>query len=226
VRLEYLQRVTYRPAPRDLRASDSDRERVISLLGEAAADGRLTPDEHTERVERAYQARTLGELAVLTTDLAAPTAQPIRLDGRRAVAGIFGRDNRNGRWVVPESLPVVAICGEVELDLREALLQSGRIVVYATVICGTLHLIVPEGVAVEMSGNTVLTRKINRTYRQAGSRPPGYGVPRGGVPGGGLQSPGQPVIELRTMAIGGTIRVTSPKRPGRLGGLRRGGLPR
>ncbi len=183
----------------------------MTLLGEAAADGRLTPDEHSERVERACRARTLGDLAVLTTDLAGPAAQPIRLDGRRAVTGVFSRDSRDGRWVVPDSLPVVAVCGEVELDLREALLQSGRIVIYATLILGTIHLIVPDGVAVEMSGTAVLTRKVTRTVRQAGPRSQAPGPD--GVP--------QPVIELRTVGFGGTIKVTSPKRPGRLGGLRR-----
>lgn len=210
--------MTYRPGPRDLRASDSDRDRVISLLGDAAADGRLTPDEHTERVQRAYQARTLGQLAILTTDLAGPTDQPIRLDGRRAVTGIFGRDSRAGRWVVPDTLPVVAIFGEVELDLREALLQSARIVIYATLILGTIHLIVPDGVSVELSGTAVLTRKITRTVRQPG--------PRAARSIADQPGPGQPVIELRTVGVGGTIKVTSPKRPRRLGGLRRGGLLR
>lgn len=208
--------MTYRPAPRDLRASDSDRERVITLLAEAAADGRLTVDEHSERMERACQARTLGELAALTTDLAGPSAQPIRLDGRRAVTGVFSRDSRSGRWVVPDSLPVMAIFGEVELDLREALLQSGRIIIYATIVLGTIHLILPEGVTVETTGTALLTRKVSKTVRQPGPRtadpaPPGAS---------------QPVIELRTVGVGGTIRVTSPKRPRRLGGLRRGGLPR
>jgi len=212
--------VTHRPAPRDLRASDFERDRVVALLGEAAADGRLTPDEHTDRVERAYQARTLGELAVLTTDLVGPTAQPIRLDGRRAVAGMFGRDSRDGCWVVPESLPVIAIFGEVELDFREALLQSGRIIIYATIILGTIHLIVPDGVAVETTGNTLLTRRVTRTVRLPGQRPPGPGRPGPG------DAAGQPVIELRTAGFGGTIKVTSPKRPRRLGGLRRGGLLR
>jgi len=214
-------RVTYRPGPRDLRASDSDRDRVISLLGDAAAAGRLTPDEHTERVQRAYQARTLGQLAVLTTDLAGPTDQPIRLDGRRAVTGIFGRDSRAGRWVVPDTLPVVAIFGEVELDLREALLQSGRIIVYATLVGGTVHLIVPDGVSVEMSGTAVLTRKISRTIRQPGPR-------WSGASGPGPVQPGfaRPVVDLRTVGFGGTIKVTSPKPPRRLGGLRRGGMPR
>ena len=182
----------------------------MTLLGEAAADGRLTPDEHSERVERACRARTLGDLAVLTTDLAGPQLSP---SGWTAgvMTGVFSRDSRDGRWVAPDSLPVVAVCGEVELDLREALLQSGRIVIYATLILGTIHLIVPDGVAVEMSGTAVLTRKVTRTVRQAGPRSQAPGPD--GVP--------QPVIELRTVGFGGTIKVTSPKRPGRLGGLRR-----
>jgi len=213
--------VTYRPAPRDLRASDFDRDRVITLLAEAAADGRLTADEHSERAERAYQARTLGQLAVLTTDLVGEDAQPIKLDGRRAVTGIFGRDSRDGRWVVPDSLPVVAIFGEVELDLREALLQSGRIIVYATLIGGTIHLIVPDGVSVETSGTAMLTRKINRTVRQ-----PAHQRSAAGLPVAGQGELGQPVVEVRTVGFGGTIKVTSPKRPRRLGGLRRGTLPR
>jgi hypothetical protein len=198
--------VTYRPGPRDLRASDLDRDRVIALLTDAAADGRLTSDEHAERVERAYAARTLGELAVLTTDLVVPSAQPLKLDGRRPVLGVFGRDVRDGRWVVPPSVPVVAVFGEVVLDLREALLQGTRIVVYATIVGGTLQLIVPEGVAVETTGNSMLTRKINRSPRQP--------------------APGLPVVEVRTVALGGTIRVVSPRKARWLGGLRRNGLPR
>ncbi|MBK3646407.1 DUF1707 domain-containing protein, partial [Streptomyces sp. MBT33] len=34
-----------------LRASDADRDRVADLLREALAEGRLTADEHVERVE-------------------------------------------------------------------------------------------------------------------------------------------------------------------------------
>lgn len=188
-----------------MRASDADRDGVISLLSAAAADGRLTMSEHAERIERAYSARTLGDLAVLTSDLAAPASQPFRLDHRGPVLALFNRDRRDGRWVVPPAIPVVAVFGEVVLDLREALLQSQRVVVHATVVGGTLELIVPEGVAVQMSGTAMLTRKINKTQRFA--------------------TPGLPVVEIRAMAVGGTIRVISPRRP-RWGGLRRGGLPR
>jgi Domain of unknown function (DUF1707)/Cell wall-active antibiotics response 4TMS YvqF len=214
--------VTFRPSPRDLRASDSDRERVIALLGSAASDGRLTSDEHADRVERAYRARTLGELAGLTIDLAGPADQPIRLDGRRPVAGIFGRDQRGGRWVVPESLPVLAIFGEVELDLREALLQGGRTVVYATLIAGTIHLIVPDGVLVHTTGTALLTRKkIDRPARPA-VRGAAGSQPADGWRGAAQPGQGAPVVEVRTVGFGGTIRVTSPRRPRRLGGLWRG----
>jgi hypothetical protein len=209
--------VTYRPPPRDLRASDLDRDRVITLLSEAAADGRLTSEEHVDRVGRAHQARTLGELVVLTADLAEPAAQPIRIDGRRGVAGVFGRDARTGRWVVPASMPVLAVFGEVELDLRDALLQSGRTILYATVIAGTLHLIIPDGVVVEINGTAVLTRRVNRTTWMEG-----YGA---GSPGTDSADDGRTVIEIRTVAVGGTIRVTSPRKPRRLGGLWRGTLP-
>jgi len=176
----------------------------MALLSAAAADGRLTLSEHAERVERAHQARTLGELAVLTSDLAAPSDQPFRLDTRTPVVGAFGRDRRDGRWVVPATVPVLAIFGEVVLDLREALLQSERTIVHATVVGGTLELIVPDGVAVETNGTMMLTRILNRTSRAAAT--------------------GMPIVEVRAVAFGGTIRVVSPRKSRWLGGLRRNGL--
>lgn len=39
------------PAVADLRASDADRDRIADILREALAEGRLTADEHAERVE-------------------------------------------------------------------------------------------------------------------------------------------------------------------------------
>jgi hypothetical protein len=52
-----------------LRASDADREHVAGLLGEALADGRLTADEHAERIDLLYASRTHDELVPLTADL-------------------------------------------------------------------------------------------------------------------------------------------------------------
>jgi hypothetical protein len=45
-----------------LRASDAERERVAGLLRDAAAEGRITLEELSERLELAWAARTQAEL--------------------------------------------------------------------------------------------------------------------------------------------------------------------
>src|SRR6202789_1275367 len=186
----YFQAMSPRQAPRDLRASDADRDRVLALLSDAMSDGRITQDEHAERVQRAFSARTLGELSELTTDLAAPSAQPVRLDGGRVIAGIFGPARRDGRWVVPENLTVTAMFGAVEVDFTQAILQSTRVQIYAAVFGGRLRLIVPDGVSVVVTGHMVLGRK-------RGSTPPPAG-------------PGVPVIEGKAKVLGGELTVRPP----------------
>jgi hypothetical protein len=181
-----------RQAPRDLRASDTDRDRVLALLAEAAGDGRLSADEHADRVQRACTARTLGELADLTSDLVVASAQPVRLDGGRVVSGIFGPAKRDGRWVVPESLTVTAMFGEVELDVTQAILQTRHVQLFATVIGGRLRLAVPDGVSVVVTAPVVLGRRRGSTPLPAGTD--------------------TPVIEIKGMVLGGEIIVQTPPR--------------
>ena len=52
-----------------MRASDDDRDRAASLLREHHAAGRLTVEEFQERLDAAYQAKTLGEIDQLMADL-------------------------------------------------------------------------------------------------------------------------------------------------------------
>lgn len=59
------------PGDPRMRASDADRERVASLLREHHAEGRLTAEEFHERLDRAFAAKTLGELDELLADLPA-----------------------------------------------------------------------------------------------------------------------------------------------------------
>jgi Domain of unknown function (DUF1707) len=54
-----------------IRASDADRDRTAALLREHHAAGRLTADEFQERLDKAYAAKTLGELDELLADLPA-----------------------------------------------------------------------------------------------------------------------------------------------------------
>jgi hypothetical protein len=175
---------------RDLRASDADRERVVAVLGEALADGRLTMEEHSDRTSRAYAARTLGELTGLTGDLIPEEAQPILVDDR-PVSVFFGRTRRDGRWVVPVKLPLLALFGTVELDLREAVLQRRHIVVDSLVLGGRVRLLVPEGVRVDVTGRTILTT------RDVRARPVDEG----------------PTIELGGTMIFGSVRVRAPRLP-------------
>lgn len=202
----YRHDVPYSSAPRDLRASDADRERVLSVLTQAASDGRLTPEEHVQRIELAATARTLGDLAGLTTDLVTSDAQPLQLDGARPVTAVFGGQRREGRWVVPERLAVAAVFGEALLDFREALLQSSRVIVYATVIFGRLKILVPDGIVVEVTGTSVASSRRGPVTR----RPPGlYGrVGRVAAPG----QPELPVIEVRGLIAAGQVQAIAPPR--------------
>ena len=91
----------YRPRPRfygpqglsrtqaSLRASDADREQLVDVLKGAFAEGRLSQDEYTERMERAYTAKTYGELALLSADLPAqmpPSYPAYRSPGTNSLA--------------------------------------------------------------------------------------------------------------------------------------------
>ena len=181
-----------RQAPRNLRASDADRDRVLALLAEAVSDGRLTADEHADRVQRACTARTLGELADLTADLVEASAQPVRLDGGRVVSGIFGPARRDGRWVVPETLTVNAMFGEVEVDFTQAILQARHVQLLTTVIGGRLRLIVPDGVTVDVNAHQVLGRRRGATPPSASSE--------------------TPVIEVKGLILGGEVIVRTPPR--------------
>src|SRR2546429_929816 len=128
-------------------ASDAEREHVCSQLREAAADGRLTLDEFTARVERALGARTRSDLAVVTGDL--PAARAGRPPVRSSVA-IMSRVDRRGFWRVGERSVAVAVMGNCRLDLRGALISGPVTVVDAIVFMGRLEVIVPEGVEVEV----------------------------------------------------------------------------
>ncbi|MEU3306820.1 DUF1707 SHOCT-like domain-containing protein [Nocardiopsis sp. NPDC055551] len=56
------------PGP-SIRTSDSERDQVARLLQEHFAQGRLDHEEFTERLGRAYKAKTADDLAGVTADL-------------------------------------------------------------------------------------------------------------------------------------------------------------
>jgi Domain of unknown function (DUF1707) len=78
----------------DLRASDADREAAVDALRRHAAAGRIDVEELDERVEKAYAAKMLSELAALQVDLPRLAVRPHQPAARRRrrpkMPGTFG----------------------------------------------------------------------------------------------------------------------------------------
>ncbi len=58
-----------------IRIGDKEREDAVKRLGEHYEAGRLTAEEHTERIGRALEAKTEADLAALFSDLPGTSGQ-------------------------------------------------------------------------------------------------------------------------------------------------------
>jgi hypothetical protein len=136
-----------------MRISDADRDRAASVLGNALAEGRLSADEHSERLDAIFAAKTHADIAPLVSDLpgaaaaleAAPvaTASPARAGGRGRVVAVFGGATRKGLWQVPAAMAAVSVFGDIDLDLRQASLLGGGAGIRVTTVFGTTRITVP-----------------------------------------------------------------------------------
>src|SRR4051794_41676186 len=61
-----------------IRLSDAEREAAAADLGEHYAQGRLTADEHGERLEQIWGAKTRGEIAPIFRDLPSPYSSSLQ----------------------------------------------------------------------------------------------------------------------------------------------------
>jgi hypothetical protein len=187
------------------RASDAEREATVTRLREAAAEGRLTVEEFTERIDAAYASSTLDELEPLTADLPAVAGSSSMAvegggGGTSFVLGILGSGDRRGRWRVARKVTVVNVMGGADLDLREATLAAPEVTIWVISLFGGSDIIVPEGVNAELSSFALLG---GDDLKLEGPEPP----------------PGAPVVHVRTVSIFGGTDVTTRR------GRRRRGLP-
>lgn len=157
----------------ELRASDTDRERVAEVLRDALAEGRLDMEEFEERLDATYKARTYGELAPITRDLpAAGVTPPSPVSMVKEPAGggdwagrivggegssqwgvaIMSGFERKGRWTVPKRFSSFAFWGGGTIDLREADFADREVVINCVAIMGGMQVIVPPGVEVVVRG--------------------------------------------------------------------------
>jgi hypothetical protein len=82
-----------------IRIGDNEREDAVKRLGEHYEAGRLTAEEHTERIGRALEAKTEADLAALFTDL--PGAQQAGAESGEGWAGPWGW--QRPPWTAPEN---------------------------------------------------------------------------------------------------------------------------
>ncbi|MEV0626499.1 DUF1707 domain-containing protein [Nonomuraea wenchangensis] len=155
------------PSPRDpqlshLRASDSNREQIASVLGEAMSTGQLSHEEYSERLDKLYQAKTMGELQLLTQDLQIDRRHPVTPNlvsnpsatesAPENVIAVFGGSERKGRWRVRRRTTGFALFGGMRFDLTNAEFEAREVEFRITAIFGGAEIIVPEGMEVRSEG--------------------------------------------------------------------------
>jgi hypothetical protein len=168
-----------------VRASDAERETTVERLRDAAAEGRLTLEELADRIEVAGSAVTRGELATLLSDL--PSALPAAPHADVAPVRTLGDVKRSGAWVVPAESRYRSWLGHIKLDLREARISEPEVHIHAWALFGTIDLLVPEGVEVDVQARA----KLGQLKQEAGA---GY-------------TPGAPRIVLTGGTVFGEIKV-------------------
>ncbi|MFF8956640.1 DUF1707 domain-containing protein [Streptomyces sp. NPDC014894] len=148
-----------------IRASDADRDRIADILRDALAEGRIDPEEHSERIDAVYRAKTVGELQPIVRDLPATRRDAaadvqghgIGGDGSPAekVIAVFSSSTRKGRWRIGPRTSAFAIFGNIEIDLTQALFEQRLTVIDATSIFGNVEVRVPENITLRGSGSGV-----------------------------------------------------------------------
>jgi hypothetical protein len=149
-----------------LRASDADRDTAAAVINNALAEGRLTAEEHSDRLDAIYAAKTQAELLPLLDDLpgqraalaqsAATTGDVVRSRRASRIIAIFGGATRKGNWHAEPVMTAVAVFGGVELDFREAILPGQEVVLHATSILGGVEITVPPEMRVVDNGIAIL----------------------------------------------------------------------
>ena len=136
----------------DMRVSHADRDQVVEIIRDAAAEGRLTPEELDQRVESALLARTLRDLATLTRDLPdqprraeppVPAKDLVRIEKR------IGTVEWVGTWVVPRRMEIKLTVGNAKLDFSNATVIHDRLSIDVDLgIGGDLLLTTRPGIVV------------------------------------------------------------------------------
>ena len=190
----------------NLRASDADREQVATVLSTAYAEGRLTREEHEERLDQVLRAKTFDDLIPITEDLvvitpSVPAAQPVRTDftidttrqsdDTDRMIAVFGGASRTGKWRVKKRTQSLALFGGVDLDLRDAIFEAPVVEISGFWCFGGLDIKVPAGIEVRDQTAGIF----------GGTDVRDVGDPQ----------PGAPTLVIKGMSLFGGVSVHGPK---------------
>lgn len=148
-----------------MRISDADRDRAASILSNALAEGRLTPEEHSQRLDAVFAARTHDDIVPIVRDLPGAGAGLVAPPGSYALdspadsarlTSVFSGTSRKGVWRVPAQVRAMSVFGDTSLDLRDAVLASREIRIKAYSILGTVEITVPPEMRVIDNGLALL----------------------------------------------------------------------
>lgn len=196
-----------------MRASDADRDRIADILREALAEGRLDTEEHSERLDGVYAAKTMGQLEPLVRDLprpggSSPAERPAVVGDVTAppsgstenVIAVFSGAVRKGRWRVGRKINAFACFGGVDIDLTKAVFEQREVVVNATAIFGGIDIRLPENVTLRGHGAGVFGGFEVQSHDSADEGAPVVVIKGGAVFGGVSAKPkrGKRVRNLHT----------------------------
>lgn len=137
-------------SPRELRASDSERDAVVEQLRDAAAEGRIDLAELDVRLEKALRAKTHADLAPLTADL--PRAVEADPQATLVLKGGIHGASRSGRWQVPARMVVHGGLGGARLDFTRTDCRLPEVELEVHGEIAGVKIIIPDGWAVETGG--------------------------------------------------------------------------
>ena len=85
-----------------------------------------------------------------------PTLSPDQVPERRGAVAVLSHTRRDADWVLPRLFRIFAFWGNVEIDLRSALLASGTSEIEIKCIMASVQIIVPPDLRVDCEVDAVL----------------------------------------------------------------------
>lgn len=162
-----------------------ERQVVLDELVRATTEGQLTLEEFGRRTELVLATGARAELEAATGGLAVPPTGRVK----RHWWVPFGNRVVRGRFALAPKTKATMLMSEIHLDLRGATLLGPEPIIKLKAIMGSLRVLVPAGIQVEVDQRSLFGGRTITTY-------------------GPGPSASRPLLRIRMVDVLGSIRVT------------------